>query len=46
MREGDEDGRTIAEVVKETGASTLLVGLHQNSFLYRYDCDRIKNYRS
>ncbi|CAN7019269.1 unnamed protein product, partial [Brassica rapa subsp. trilocularis] len=36
VREGDEDGRTIAEVVKETGASTLLVGLHQQSFLYRW----------
>ncbi|KAJ0230760.1 Adenine nucleotide alpha hydrolases-like superfamily protein [Hirschfeldia incana] len=36
VREGDEDGRTIAEVVKEIGASTLLVGLHQNSFLYRW----------
>ncbi|VVB00818.1 unnamed protein product [Arabis nemorensis] len=37
VREGDEDGRTIAEVVKEIGASTLLVGLHQNSFLYRWE---------
>ncbi|ESQ30611.1 hypothetical protein EUTSA_v10011768mg [Eutrema salsugineum] len=36
VREGDDDGRTIAEVVKEIGASTLLVGLHQNSFLYRW----------
>ncbi|KAG2314253.1 hypothetical protein Bca4012_064922 [Brassica carinata] len=36
VREGDEDGRTIAEVVKEIGASTLLVGLHENSFLYRW----------
>ncbi|CAH2036199.1 unnamed protein product [Thlaspi arvense] len=36
VREGDEDGRTIAEVVKEIGASTILVGLHQNSFLYRW----------
>ncbi|CAA7048236.1 unnamed protein product [Microthlaspi erraticum] len=36
VREGDEDGRTIAEVVKETRASTLLVGLHQHSFLYRW----------
>lgn len=46
MREGDEDGRTIAEVVKEIGASTLLVGLHQNSFLYRYYCDQFESYRS
>ncbi|KAF3571296.1 hypothetical protein F2Q69_00058427 [Brassica cretica] len=36
VREGDEDGRTIAEVVKELGASMILVGLHQNSFLYRW----------
>ncbi|XP_010549148.1 PREDICTED: uncharacterized protein LOC104820410 isoform X1 [Tarenaya hassleriana] len=36
VREGDEDGKTIAEVVREIGASTLLVGLHQNSFLYRW----------
>ncbi|KAL1209202.1 hypothetical protein V5N11_015954 [Cardamine amara subsp. amara] len=36
VREGDEDGRTIAQVVKEIGASTLLVGLHQNSFLYKW----------
>lgn len=35
MREGDDDGRMIAQVVKEIGASMLLVGLHQNSFLYR-----------
>lgn len=40
VREGDEDGRTIAEVVKELGASMILVGLHQNSFLYRYFYDR------
>lgn len=44
MREGDEDGRTIAEVVKELGASMILVGLHQNSFLYRYFYDRFYSY--
>lgn len=46
VREGDEDGRTIAEVVKETGASTLLVGLHQQSFLYRYYYDRFESFGS
>lgn len=46
MREGDEDGTTIAEVVKETGASTLLVGLHQQSFLYRYYYDHFESYGS
>ncbi|CAN8288482.1 unnamed protein product [Cochlearia groenlandica] len=36
VREGDEEGCTIIEVVKEIVASTLIVGLHQNSFLYRW----------
>ncbi|KAL1564957.1 hypothetical protein AAHA92_07234 [Salvia divinorum] len=36
VTEGDEDGRRIAAVVREIGASTLVVGLHDRSFLYRY----------
>ncbi|XP_010479325.1 PREDICTED: uncharacterized protein LOC104758194 [Camelina sativa] len=36
VREGDDDGNMIAQVLKEIGASMLLVGLHQNSFLYRW----------
>ncbi|KAF7136027.1 hypothetical protein RHSIM_Rhsim08G0138400 [Rhododendron simsii] len=37
VREGDEDGGTIAAIVREIGASTLVVGLHNRSFLYRID---------
>ncbi|KAH6801324.1 Adenine nucleotide alpha hydrolases-like superfamily protein [Perilla frutescens var. hirtella] len=36
VTEGDEEGRRIAAVVREVGASTLVVGLHDRSFLYRY----------
>lgn len=36
VTEGDEEGRRIAAVVREIGASTLVVGLHDRSFLYRY----------
>ncbi|XP_057479585.1 uncharacterized protein LOC130766884 [Actinidia eriantha] len=35
VREGDEVGGTIAKVVREIGASTLVVGLHDQSFLYK-----------
>ncbi|KAG5531254.1 hypothetical protein RHGRI_026012 [Rhododendron griersonianum] len=35
VREGDEDGGTIAAIVREIRASTLVVGLHNRSFLYR-----------
>ncbi|XP_022923726.1 uncharacterized protein LOC111431346 [Cucurbita moschata] len=32
---GDEEGRKIAAVVREIGASVLVVGLHDRSFLYK-----------
>lgn len=32
---GDEEGRKIATVVREIGASVLVVGLHDRSFLYK-----------
>ncbi|CAI9754590.1 unnamed protein product [Fraxinus pennsylvanica] len=35
VTEGDRDGRRIAAMVREIGASTLVVGLHDRSFLYR-----------
>ncbi|KAL8474739.1 hypothetical protein ACS0TY_030530 [Phlomoides rotata] len=35
VTEGDEEGRRIAAVVREVGASTLVLGLHDRSFLYR-----------
>ncbi|KAI3463772.1 hypothetical protein Pfo_020435 [Paulownia fortunei] len=35
VTEGDQDGRRIAAVVREIGASTLVLGLHDRSFLYR-----------
>ncbi|KAI7986206.1 hypothetical protein LOK49_LG14G00294 [Camellia lanceoleosa] len=35
VREGDLEGATIATVVREIGASTLVVGLHDQSFLYK-----------
>lgn len=36
VTEGDQDGRKIAEMVRQIGASTLVVGLHDHSFIYRY----------
>lgn len=35
VREGDQEGGTIAAVVREIGASTLVVGIHNRSFLYK-----------
>ncbi|XP_015068510.1 uncharacterized protein LOC107013040 [Solanum pennellii] len=35
VTEGDQDGRKIAEMVRQIGASTLVVGLHDHSFIYR-----------
>ncbi|XP_051117005.1 uncharacterized protein LOC127241827 [Andrographis paniculata] len=35
VTEGDQEGRRIAAVVREIGASTLVLGLHDRSFLYR-----------
>ncbi|XP_044465727.1 uncharacterized protein LOC123195929 [Mangifera indica] len=35
VSEGDEDGLRIASMVREIGASTLVVGLHEQSFLYK-----------
>ncbi|XP_042479954.1 uncharacterized protein LOC122060914 [Macadamia integrifolia] len=35
VREGDEEGRTIASLVREIGATALVVGLHDQSFLYK-----------
>ncbi|KAK4426877.1 hypothetical protein Salat_1456500 [Sesamum alatum] len=35
VTEGDHDGRRVAAVVREIGASTLVLGLHDRSFLYR-----------
>ncbi|KAF8407872.1 hypothetical protein HHK36_007010 [Tetracentron sinense] len=35
VTEGDREGRTIVSVVKEIGASVLVVGLHDQSFLYK-----------
>ncbi|KAL2481997.1 Adenine nucleotide alpha hydrolase-like superfamily protein [Forsythia ovata] len=35
VTEGDREGRRIASMVREIGASTLVVGLHDRSFLYR-----------
>ncbi|GFS40726.1 adenine nucleotide alpha hydrolases-like superfamily protein [Actinidia rufa] len=35
VREGDQEGGTIARLVREIGASTLVVGLHDQSFLYK-----------
>ncbi|KAJ0047596.1 hypothetical protein Pint_16393 [Pistacia integerrima] len=34
VAEGDENGSRIASMVREIGASTLVVGLHDQSFLY------------
>ncbi|KAJ4960715.1 hypothetical protein NE237_020625 [Protea cynaroides] len=35
VREGDQEGQTIASLVREIGASALVVGLHDQSFLYK-----------
>ncbi|KAL0462273.1 UNVERIFIED_CONTAM: hypothetical protein Slati_0114900 [Sesamum latifolium] len=35
VTEGDHEGRRVAAVVREIGASTLVLGLHDRSFLYR-----------
>lgn len=35
VTEGDKDGRKIAAMVREIGASALVVGLHDHSFLYK-----------
>ncbi|XP_016481129.1 uncharacterized protein LOC107802190 [Nicotiana tabacum] len=35
VTEGDSDGGKIAAVVREIGASALVVGLHDHSFLYK-----------
>ncbi|KAM1377820.1 hypothetical protein FF1_039279 [Malus domestica] len=35
VTEGDQDGKKIAALVRETGASALVLGLHDHSFLYR-----------
>ncbi|KAL3623971.1 hypothetical protein CASFOL_032787 [Castilleja foliolosa] len=34
VTEGDRDGRRIAAIAREIGASTLVLGLHDRSFLY------------
>jgi hypothetical protein len=36
VTEGDEEGRKISAMVREIGASVLVVGLHEQSFLYKY----------
>lgn len=35
VTEGDQEGGKIVDLVREIGASTLVVGLHDRSFLYR-----------
>ncbi|OVA19765.1 UspA [Macleaya cordata] len=35
VKEGDQDGITIASMVREIEASALVVGLHDKSFLYK-----------
>ncbi|MED6172285.1 hypothetical protein PIB30_048645 [Stylosanthes scabra] len=35
VKEGDQEGTKIAATVREVGASVLVVGLHDHSFLYR-----------
>ncbi|GAA0166836.1 hypothetical protein Leryth_001315 [Lithospermum erythrorhizon] len=35
VTEGDQEGGRIASLVREIGASTLIVGLHDQSFLYK-----------
>ncbi|PRQ40304.1 hypothetical protein RchiOBHm_Chr4g0434591 [Rosa chinensis] len=34
VTEGDEEGKKIAAMVREIGASELVLGLHDHSFLY------------
>lgn len=41
VTEGDEEGGRITDLVKQIGASTLVVGLHDQSFLYRLAMARI-----
>lgn len=36
MTEGDQEGGKIADLINQIGASTLVLGLHDQSFLYRY----------
>lgn len=38
VTEGDQEGGKIADLVRQIGASTLVVGLHDQSFLHRYVC--------
>jgi hypothetical protein len=35
VTEGDQEGRKISAMVREIGASALVVGLHDQSFLYK-----------
>lgn len=35
VTEGDQEGRKITAIVREIGASVLVVGLHGHSFLYK-----------
>lgn len=35
VTEGDQEGRKILAIVREIGASVLVVGLHDQSFLYK-----------
>jgi nucleotide-binding universal stress UspA family protein len=35
VTEGDQEGAKIASTVREIGASMLVVGLHDHSFLYK-----------
>ncbi|KAF9617483.1 hypothetical protein IFM89_036642 [Coptis chinensis] len=35
VREGDQDGRTIASTISEVSTSDLVLGLHDQSFLHR-----------
>lgn len=35
VTQGDQDGGKIGAMVREIGASTLVAGLHEQSFLYR-----------
>lgn len=35
VKEGDQEGAKIAATVSEIGASLLIVGLHDHSFLYK-----------
>lgn len=35
VTEGDEEGKKIVAMVREIGASELVLGLHDHSFLYK-----------